>query len=244
MPGERKTHMNIVILLAGGAGTRLGSDIPKQYIQVEGRPVIAYCLDKFVDCSFVDAIQIVAEKSWHDFIWQYMGGTAFTQKWKGFSAPGENRQLSVYHALEDIMKYASPDSYVMVHDAARPLVKKEYMKVCFERAEGHDGVMPVLPMKDTVYLSEDGKRITSLLDREKVFAGQAPEVFRLGSYYDANRALLKDRILDIKGSTEPAVMAGLDIVMIDGDEENFKITTAQDLERFCREITKCERTLG
>lgn len=229
--------MNIVILLAGGSGTRLGSDIPKQYIQVEGRPVIAYCLDKFMDCTDVDAVQIVAEESWHGFIRQCTGGTVFTQKWKGFSSPGENRQLSIYHALEDIMKYASPDSYVMVHDAARPLVKKEYIRACFDRAKGHDGVMPVLPMKDTVYVSENGKSVTSLLDREKVFAGQAPEVFRLGAYYDANRALLKDGILDIKGSTEPAVMAGLDIVMIDGDEENFKITTAQDLERFRQKIS-------
>lgn len=224
--------MNVVILLAGGTGMRLGSQTPKQYIQVDGRPVIAHCLDKFLNCALVDAIQIVADAKWHGFIRQCMEGTVFDRKWKGFSKPGKNRQLSIFNALEDVMEYASLDSYVMIHDAARPLVKEAHIRSCFERAEGHDGVMPVLPMKDTVYLSEDGRRLTSLLDREKVFAGQAPEVFCLGVYYDANKALLWDRILDIKGSAEPAVMAGLDIVMTDGDEENFKITTAQDLERF------------
>ena len=98
--------------------------------------------------------------------------------------------------------------------------------------QGHDGIMPVLTMKDTVYLSEDGNRVTSLLDRERIFAGQAPEVFRLGVYFDANKVLIPDKILSIKGSTEPAVMAGLDIVMIAGDEGNFKITTKEDLDRF------------
>ncbi len=90
----------------------------------------------------------------------------------------------------------------------------------------------MLPMKDTVYSSADGKRITALLDRSEIYAGQAPEVFRLGVYYAANVRLLPDRIKNINGSTEPAVMAGLDVAMIFGDENNFKITTKADLERF------------
>lgn len=81
-------------------------------------------------------------------------------------------------------------------------------------------------------LSEDGKCISSLLDRSKLFAGQAPEAFKLGKYYDANSALLPEKILLINGSTEPAVLAGMDIVMIPGDENNFKITTRPDFERF------------
>lgn len=95
---------------------------------------------------------------------------------------------------------------------------------------------PVLPMKDTVYCSEDGRSITSLLDRSTVFAGQAPEVFLLGRYLQASRRLLPDAILRINGSTEPAIMGGMDIAMIPGDEGNFKITTREDLERFRRII--------
>ena len=108
------------------------------------------------------------------------------------------------------------------------------LSACLAAADGHEGVIPVLPMKDTVYGSTDGKTINALLDRTEIFAGQAPEVFRLGAYLDANRRLLPDRILEINGSTEPAVMAGMDMVMIPGDERNFKITTGGDLERFRR----------
>ena len=97
-------------------------------------------------------------------------------------------------------------------------------------------MLPVLPMKDTVYESENGKTIDSLLERSHIFAGQAPEVFRLEPYYEANRNLLPNRILEINGSTEPAIMAGMDVVMIEGDEDNFKITTMADLKRFQKRI--------
>jgi len=102
---------------------------------------------------------------------------------------------------------------------------------CLTACRGHDGAIPVLPMKDTVYLGEDG-HITQLLDRSHVYAGQAPEAFVLGKYEAANRQLLPEQILKINGSTEPAIMAGMDIALIQGDERNFKITTREDLERF------------
>ena len=87
-------------------------------------------------------------------------------------------------------------------------------------------------MKDTVYSSKDGRHIDGLLNRSEIYAGQAPEAFRLGKYYEANQKLLPDEILKINGSTEPAVLAGMDIAMIPGDEGNFKITTQEDLDRF------------
>ena len=97
--------------------------------------------------------------------------------------------------------------------------------------------MPVLPMKDTVYMSSDGKKIDSLIDRSTVYAGQAPEVFVLDKYIQANKLLLPDRILSINGSSEPAVMAGMNIALVNGDENNYKITTKADLERFIEECS-------
>ena len=122
---------------------------------------------------------------------------------------------------------------MIIHDAARPFVKAAQISRCLADMEGHDGVIPVLPMKDTVYLS-DGKGICALLDRQRVCAGQAPEFFRLGKYYKANEALLPGRILSVNGSTEPAVMAGMDVGLSQGDEGNFKVTTKQDMEAFWR----------
>ncbi len=222
--------MNVALILAGGSGVRLGSDIPKQYIAVKGKTVIMHCLEVFGTHPQIDAVQIVAHVEWRESIHKQMPETVLG-KFKGFSEPGSNRQYSIYHGLQDIMQYARDTDIVIVHDAARPFVSAALLTACIDACGEHDGVLPVLPMKDTVYLG-DGGTITSLLEREKVYAGQAPEAFLFGKYYEANRCLIPDRIERINGSTEPAIMAGMDIAMIPGDEGNFKITTQADLERF------------
>lgn len=220
--------MNVALVLAGGTGSRLGGEIPKQYRNVAGKPVISYCMETLTRHEEIDGIQIVADRRWRDFILEHVPN----EKLRGFSEEGENRQMSIFHGLEDIRRYASDSDWVLVHDAARPLLGSQQIHDCLAASEGHDGVIPVLPMKDTVYLSEDGKKISSLLDRGSIFAGQAPELFCLGTYYEANVKLLPDRILKINGSTEPAILAGCDIAMIPGDEKNFKITTKEDLRQF------------
>lgn len=235
--------MNIALILSGGTGTRFGTDIPKQYMEINDRPVISYCIEQLSKHSGIDAVQIVAASQWHETILecfkpcdcQAYGGMS---KFRGFSEPGENRQLSIYHGLEDIRRYASESDVVMIHDAARPLLSAQMITDSLIAVEGHDGVLPVLPMKDTVYRSTDGRRISALLDRSEIYAGQAPETFKIGKYYEANRRLLPERICAVNGSTEPAVMAGMDIVMIPGDEKNFKITTKEDMERFYEIISQ------
>lgn len=233
--------MNIALILSGGTGTRVGTDIPKQYIDIAERPIISYCIEQLMKHNMIDAIQIVAEPEWHSMVLEKCFADDFNHKFRGFSQPGTNRQLSIYHGLEDIRKYAGENDNVLIHDAARPILSHKMISDCLSAMEGHDGVLPVLPMKDTVYASTDGKIVSSLLNRNELFAGQAPECFKLGKYYDANRQLLPKRIFSINGSTEPAIMAGMDIVMIFGDEQNFKITTKTDLERV-RQIMK-ERKL-
>lgn len=233
--------MNVALLLSGGTGSRLGSDIPKQYIKIKDRMLITYSLRTLVNSSHIDAIQIVAEHSWREIIIsdarQY---GVNTDKIVGFSDPGSSRQLSILNGLQDILcekdittdnRKIQRDDNVLIHDAARPLLTEKQIDDCFAALRGHDGVIPVLPVKDTMYLSKDGRAVSELINRSTIFAGQAPECFVLGKYLEANRRLLPDKILEINGSTEPAIMAGMDIVMIPGDENNFKITTQADLDK-------------
>lgn len=228
--------MTTALILSGGIGTRIGGDIPKQYLKVKDKPILIYCLEQLSKNDRIDAIQIVAAKEWQDIILKWISEYQLDDKFRGFSEPGENRQLSILHGLENIREYAFDEDLVFIHDAARPLLTQDMIDKCILAADGYDGVLPVLPMKDTVYYSTDGKVVSSLLNRNCIFAGQAPEVFVLGKYLEANRALLPDKILTINGSTEPAIMAEMNIAMISGDEGNFKITSKIDLERFSQII--------
>lgn len=229
--------MNTALLLSGGTGSRMQTDIPKQYIRVADKMVITYSLETLVKASVIEKIYIVAAKEWHEeIITDAKRHGICTDKIAGFAIPGISRQSSIMNGLRCIVEMGQANT-VLIHDAARPRLTEALIDACFAALDGHDGVLPVLPMKDTVYLSEDGRQVTELLDRSKLFAGQAPELFCLKKYYQANVMLLPDRINQINGSTEPAILAGMDIAMIPGDEGNFKITTNADMERF-REL--CE----
>lgn len=253
--------MSLAIILAGGTGSRIKSaDIPKQYIEVGGRPVISYVLETTLSVPGITALAVVADAAWQERIRYALAdeiealclsaenaGISYTEspelsslKAKMlFADPGENRQLSILNGLRALAANgAGEDDLVAVIDAARPNMSIDLLKAVYAAAEPCDGALPVLPMKDTVYLSDGGERVSSLLPREQVFAGQAPEVFRFGKYLEANKRLLPDEILKIHGSTEPAIMAGMDIAMIPGDEANYKITTDADLIRFREEIEK------
>lgn len=228
--------MNIAILLSGGTGNRFGSDIPKQYVEVNGRRVIDYSLKSLGESSLIDFICIVAAKYWQEILSSEMTDSV-KKKFIGFALPGENRQLSILNGMELVKSSLNSDTQaqqhsVFIHDAARPYLTVEMIEFYINSMNSHDGVLPVLPMKDTIYISEDGKSISSLIDRKKLVAGQAPEVFDFAKYYKANTVLLPDEIKQINGSSEPAIMAGMDIAIVPGEERNFKITTKEDLERF------------
>ena len=218
--------MNRTVILAGGAGTRMGGCVPKQFINVNGKPLLQYSLEAVRDCECAGEVWIVAGEPWRGAVERMIKEAGISSRFRGLCDPGPERQVSVMNALTELMKEETAEnSYVMVHDGARPLVSGELIRRCFEAAAGRDGAVPVLPVRDTVYRMEDG-RLSGLLKRDQLAAGQAPEVFRLKPYYDANLALMPDQIMRIRGSAEPAV---LDIVVIPADERNIKITTQEDL---------------
>ena len=231
--------MNYALLLSGGIGTRIGTNMPKQYVKAGGHMMVSYALMPLLKCAYIDEVYIVSEHEWREIIvadTKEMG--VDIDKIKGYALPGENRQSSILNGMEEIVSSRenelSYEDTIMIHDAARPFVTEDILNECYVSLNGHDGVMPVLPMKDTVYHSDDGRRISKLLDRQKIFAGQAPELFRMKKYYDANIDLVPYKINTVNGATEPAIMHRMDIAMITGDENNFKVTTREDLSEFIR----------
>ena len=229
---SRGSKMNLAIVLSGGTGTRLGADIPKQYIEVAGKPIIAYCLEILEASPEIDEICVVAAPEWMDFVNERVKKAGIT-KFAGCAEGGESRQHSIKNGLEFFARTGVPsDSKVLIHDAARPNLSLELIKRCMDGLDNADGVLPALTVKDTVYYSEDGKKITSLLDRNCLFAGQAPESFRFGKYWSINKNLTVEELEKITGTSQIAFDSGFNIAIVDGDENNYKITTAVDLDKF------------
>ena len=231
--------MNTAIILSGGIGTRMGADRPKQYIEVNGTPVIVYCLKAFLSTARIDAFIIGAAEEWRDYINSFIQKENATTPFY-YSEPGETRQYSIYNALKKAKEIGIRNNdVVIIHDAARPLVSKELIERCIDGCNTSDAVLPIIPVKDTIYLSNDGKNIKSLLDRSQLYCGQAPEAFRLGPYLKVHDEMPREELLKINGSTEIAYKAGLCCQMVEGAPMNFKITTPEDLINF-RNIIKSE----
>lgn len=219
------------IILSGGVGSRMGLDVPKQYVEVCGRPVISYCLETIAGDPRMAGLVIAVAPAWRPFVESVVSGQGIDVP-VHWSVPGETRQETIYNALQVASRHYSDDDIVMIHDAARPLVSRRLIDACIDACQGCDGAMPVLPVKDTVYQSTDGKTISSLLPRETLYAGQAPEAFRLGKYLRAHESMSREELMTVNGSSELAYKQGLDMKLIPGEESNFKITTPEDLRRF------------
>ncbi|MBQ1507175.1 MAG: 2-C-methyl-D-erythritol 4-phosphate cytidylyltransferase [Ruminococcus sp.] len=223
--------MNTAIILAGGIGSRMGVDRPKQFLMVREKPIISYCFDIFQKHDRIDKIVVVVSDEWKKFVEEYAEKFSVT-KLCGFAPAGKTRQHSIYNGLKCIERNAPDTEIVIVHDAARPLVSDQIISDCIDGATEFDGAMPVISVKDTVYQSTDGKQIGQLLKRSELFAGQAPESFKFRKYLDIHNQVSDEEIGNTAGSSEIAYRHGMEIRMVKGSERNLKITTIEDLETF------------
>ena len=228
---NRRIFMNTAIILAGGVGSRMGVDRPKQFLMVQDKPIISYCLDIFQNHDEIDSVVVVVSEQWQDFVEEYAAKYGVT-KIKGYAPAGKARQHSIYNGLKCIDENVPDSDIVIVHDAARPLVSDQIISDCIKGATDYDGAMPVISVKDTVYQSKDGEEIGCLLKRSELFAGQAPESFKFRKYFDIHNPVTDEEIGATAGSSEIAYRHGMEIRMVKGSERNLKITTIEDLETF------------
>lgn len=223
--------MNTAIILSGGIGSRMGADLPKQYIMVREKPIISYCLEIFEKHERIDHIVIVADESWQSFIEEWIKKENIT-KFFSFAPAGRTRQHSIYNGLKAAKGCTPDEGVVIMHDAARPLVSDQIISDCLQGAAEDGGAMPVITVKDTVYFSQDGKAIDQLLDRSCLYAGQAPEAFRLGEYLAIHDQVSDEEIAATVGTSQIAYKHGMKVRLVQGSERNIKITTPEDLCTF------------
>lgn len=222
---------NIAVVLSGGTGSRMGLDLPKQYIELSGKPVIVYTLEQLQRCETVDGVIVTAAPEWKARIQQWKEEFSLT-KLLSTAPGGVNRQLSIRNGLLAAEKFMDSDeqSGVIIQDAARPLSSVELLTSLTAELKEALAVMPALPITDTTYISRDGQWVDGLLDRSTLFAGQAPEAFRYWPYLKLYRDTPEEILSSMSGSCQLPCREGWKVKIIPGEHSNIKVTYAGDLK--------------
>jgi len=211
------------ILVAAGAGVRLGDERPKAFAALGGRPLLAESLERLDRSSWVDAIVVVAPPGWEEPV-ILLAEEVVAGKVTEVVPGGGTRAESVRAGLEEVPAEAL---VVVVHDAARPLLDEAVLeRVLAPLAEGWDGVVPALPVSDTVKRVA-GHRVVETVERSDLVVVQTPQAFRA----DALRAAFAG---DLAAATDCASLVernGGRVRVVEGDSRLLKVTTRQDLER-------------
>lgn len=223
--------MNYVIIVAGGKGLRMGSDIPKQFLPIGGRPVLMRTIDRFREYSEELQIILVLPKAqqdyWHQLCKEYAFPLPSTgEVGKGFyllADGGETRYHSVQNGLALIPDNA--EGVVGVHDGVRPFPSVEVIRNCYETAREKKAVIPVIPVVETVrHLKGETSETVPRGDYRLV---QTPQTFDIQLLKSANRQPYNDNFTDDASVVEAF---GFDITLVEGNRENIKITTPYDLK--------------
>ena len=213
-----------VIILAGGKGVRMGGDLPKQFIPLQGKPVLMYTLDVFYQWdSTIDLKLVISEEyaSYWKMLCKELNFTIPHQTIYG----GETRFHSVRNGIQSLLTFPSSQDLIAVHDGVRPFVSPEVISTCFEMAEIYGAAIPVIPMIDTVRVTNGYEN--RAFDRTRLRVVQTPQVFHADilrkAYEQPYDKLFTDDASLVEASGHP-------IYLIEGNHENIKITTPVDIQ--------------
>ncbi len=220
----RKLKVGLVIP-AAGIGKRFGSIKPKQFLEIDGIPILQITIQKFQTCDAVDSIVVVSHADFVSEVTDLVKKNLFT-KILSVVIGGEHRQDSVWNGLKEIIK--TDVDIILIHDAVRPFVSDELIKNVISASEKYGAAVPAIALNDTIKVSDTKGFIIETLDRNKLFAVQTPQGFRKdlivkayekayrNNYYATDDANLVERI-------------GEKIKLVTGEIRNIKITTKDDL---------------
>lgn len=216
---------NALIIPSGGTGTRFGSKVPKQYINLEGIPIIIRTLLRFNDLDFIDFIFIALDKEWESYVTEKSQANNITKEII-FVNSGKTRAESIKNCIKETDLYEI--DYLFVHDAVRCNVSKKLIKSLYASADNNCILVPGLKSTDTIKIVKNNK-IKKTLNRDEIFRIQTPQLIKKSAY---KKILKKVDIFDNKYSDDASIFEEYyeDIKVIEGDPLNIKITDKFDYE--------------
>lgn len=213
-----------VLIPSAGNGSRMRSAAPKQYLSLNGKPVLRHAIDTFEAMPIVSRVFIViaAEDTyWSDELLQ---GCHKTQV---LSCGGDSRAASVYQGLQAMMAHVDSDDWILVHDAARPGVDAQMVQRLIDAMEPADiGGLLALPLADTLKRADASQHVSATIPREALWQAQTPQIFKVGMLQQALMSSLDRQPTDEAQAME---WAGHSPKLVLGDLKNLKITYPHDI---------------
>lgn len=223
---------NIVLIIAGGVGARMGQDIPKQFINVYDKPVIVYTLEAFQKHPSIDAIEVVCLDGWHDVLWAYAKQFGIA-KLENIVSGGKNGQDSIRNGLYDIAsRHNGSDDIVLVHDAIRPMVSNDIISDNIRVCRQYGNAITVVPCTAAMLKTFDSLSTEEQVQRDNLKITQTPQAFFLQDIIAAHKEALEKGITNSVASCTMYIELGRKLYMSAGSEKNLKLTTAEDIEIF------------
>lgn len=225
--------MNIAIILAGGSGHRMGNDIPKQFIEVKGKPVLAYTLESFQKHLLIDAILVVCIDGWQNDVWAYQEKYGIT-KLKWIIAGGESGQESIRNGVFFLEQICHPDDTVIIHDGIRPLIDDTVLTDVIEKCSLYGNAVTSMAYNEQIFLIDDEVSTVQYIPRESLRRVATPQAYRFDLLDEKYHEAFKKKI-GIYGSSYTNTMMvelGVRLYFAKGSDRNIKLTTPGDLEIF------------
>ena len=220
----------LAIIFAGGIGVRMGSTIPKQFLELDGKPVLAHTLELFERHPCIDGIYLVVNA---DYVER---APEFARRWGvsklcGVTAGGASAQESIYNGLKYAAAHEPGDSIVLLHDGVRPYVTPEVIAANVEAVGKYGSAVTYTPCYETIVLSKDGAAIDAIPYRRESYTAQAPQSFRLGDILAAHERIRArpEGYADMVDQATICFTLGIPVHLVPGNRGNLKITTPEDI---------------
>lgn len=223
--------MNIALIIAGGSGARMQQDIPKQFLNVNDKPVIIYTLEAFQKHPSIDEIAVVCLEGWESVLRAY--ATQFNiSKLVHIFPGGDNGQSSIRNGVFGLEAYSEEDDIVLIHDAIRPMISADIISDCLITAQKFGNSITVIPCAEAMLKTEDGIESSGVFSRDHLKRTQTPQAFHIGEICDVHREALKRGITNSVASCTLMLEMGKKVFFSKGSEKNIKLTTVEDIDIF------------
>ena len=225
--------MNIAIIIGGGNGRRMENEIPKQFLNVNDKPVILYTLEAFQKHPDVNEVGVVCIEGWHEILKAYAKQYKI-DKLKWIVNGGEVGQKSIYNGLQEALKRYKSDDIILIHDAIRPLVSQDIISDCIIQCKAHGSAVSAVPCTTAVLKYEGAKREKSreVVDRSVLAMTQTPQAFPLHKLLWAHKEAAERGIEASVATCTLFAELGEELYFSLGSETNIKLTTPGDLKIF------------